>query len=76
MPEMKMQSFRIVRGQNSVGNLSPAMGARNQLGIRLSFQQASLCSLATQFQTWFLVSIPRPMWELIKFLTQVTVELG
>jgi hypothetical protein len=34
-----------------VGNLSPAMGARNQVGIWLSYRPASLCSLATQFQT-------------------------
>ncbi len=35
----------------SVGNLSPAMGARNQVGIGLSYWPATLCSLATQFQT-------------------------
>ncbi len=33
--------------------------ARNQVGIGLSYRPASLCSLATQFQTWFLESIPR-----------------
>jgi hypothetical protein len=44
-----------------VGNLSPAMGARNQVGTGLSYRPASLCSLATQFQTWFLESIPRPI---------------
>jgi hypothetical protein len=43
------------------GNLRPAMGARNQVGIGLSYRPASLCSLATQFQTWFLESIPRPI---------------
>ncbi len=43
----------------SVGNLSPAMGSRNQVGIGLSYRPASLCSLATQFQTRFLESIPR-----------------
>jgi hypothetical protein len=32
-----------------VGNFSPAMGARNQVGIGLSYRPASLCSLATQF---------------------------
>jgi hypothetical protein len=30
-----------------VSNLSPAMGARNQVGIGLSYQPAILCSLAT-----------------------------
>jgi hypothetical protein len=29
-----------------VGNLNPAMGARNQVGIGLSYRPASLCSLA------------------------------
>jgi hypothetical protein len=51
-----------------VGNLSPAMGARNQVGIGLSYRPARLCSLATQFQTRFLESIPRPIAEL-KFST-------
>ncbi len=46
---------------NRAGNLSPAMGARNQVGIGLSYRPASLCSMATQFQTWFLESIPRPI---------------
>jgi hypothetical protein len=45
----------------SAGNLSPNMGARNQVGIGLSYWPASLCSLATQFQTRFLESIPRPI---------------
>jgi hypothetical protein len=31
----------------SAGNLRPAMGARNQVGIGLSYRPASLCSLAT-----------------------------
>jgi hypothetical protein len=44
-----------------VGNFSPAMEARNQVGIRLSYRPASLCSLATQFQTRFLELIPRPI---------------
>jgi hypothetical protein len=30
-----------------VGNLIPAMGARNQVGMGLSYRPASLCSLAT-----------------------------
>jgi hypothetical protein len=34
------------------------MGARNQVGIGLPYRPASLCSLATQFQTRFLESIP------------------
>jgi hypothetical protein len=42
------------------GNLSPDMGARNTVGIGLSYRPASLCSLATQFQTRFQKSIPRP----------------
>ncbi len=54
----------------SVGNLRPAMGARNQVGIGLSYWPVSLCSLATQFQTRFLESIPRPIAGL-KFSTQV-----
>jgi hypothetical protein len=37
------------------------MGARNQVGIGLSYRAASLCSLATLFQTRFLESIPRPI---------------
>jgi hypothetical protein len=41
--------------------LSPAMEARNQVGIGLSYRPTSLCSLATQFQTQFLESIPRPI---------------
>jgi hypothetical protein len=44
-----------------VGNLSLAMGVRNQVGIWLPYRPVSLCSLATQFQTRFLESIPRPI---------------
>jgi hypothetical protein len=55
-------------GSYCVGNLSPAMGARNQVGIGLSYRPASLCSLATQFQTRFLESIPRPI-AVLKFST-------
>jgi hypothetical protein len=46
------------------------MGARNQGGIGLSYRPASLCSLATQFQTQFLESISHPIAEL-KFSTLV-----
>ncbi len=35
------------------------MGARNQVGTGLSYQSASICSLATQFQNRFLESILR-----------------
>jgi hypothetical protein len=45
------------------------MAPRNQVGIGLSFGPASLCSLATQFQTRFLELIPRPIAGL-KFPTQ------
>jgi hypothetical protein len=38
-----------------VGNLSPPMGARNKVGIGLSYRPASLCTLAPRF----LESIPR-----------------
>jgi hypothetical protein len=58
--------------EHGVGNLSPAMGARNQVGIRFSYRPASLCSLATQFRTRFLESIPRPIAGL-KFSIQVDV---
>jgi hypothetical protein len=34
--------------------------ASDTVGIGLSYRPASLCSLATQFQTRFLESIPRP----------------
>jgi hypothetical protein len=47
------------------------MGSRNQVGIGLLYRPASLCSLATQFQTRFLESIPRPIAGL-KFLTLVS----
>jgi hypothetical protein len=47
------------------------MGARNRVGIELSY----LCSLATQFQTRFLESIPRPIAGL-KFPTQATQAGG
>jgi hypothetical protein len=50
--------------------LSPAMGAKNQEGIGLSYRPASLRSLATQFQTRFLESIPRPIAGL-KFSTLI-----
>jgi hypothetical protein len=55
-------------GSYCVGSLSPSMGARNQVGIGLSYRPASLCSLATQFQTRFLESIPRPI-AVLKFST-------
>ena len=48
---------------NIVGNLSPVMGPRNQVGIGLSYRPAK------QFQTRFLESIPRPIAGL-KFATQ------
>jgi hypothetical protein len=41
-----------------------AMGTRNQVGKGLSYRSASLCSLATQFQSRFLESIPRPIADL------------
>ncbi len=47
-----------------VGNLSPTMGAWNQIGIGgigLLYRPACLCSFSTQFQTRFLESIPRPI---------------
>ncbi len=47
------------------------MGARNQVGIGLSYRPPSLCSLAIQFQTRFLESIPRPIAGL-KFPTLVS----
>jgi hypothetical protein len=40
------------------------MGARNQVGIGLLYRPASLRSWATQFQTRFLESIPRPIRDL------------
>jgi hypothetical protein len=58
-----------------VGNFSPAMGARNQVGIGLSYRPASLCSLATQCQTRFLELIPRPIARL-KFSTLPYSSIG
>jgi hypothetical protein len=52
--------LKLFRSPVSV-TFSPAMGARNQVGIGLSYRTASLCSLATQCQTRFLESIPRPI---------------
>jgi hypothetical protein len=43
---------------------------RNQVGIGLSYRPAGLCSLATQFQTRFLKSIPHPI-EGLKFSTLI-----
>jgi hypothetical protein len=57
---------------NSVGHSSPAMGARNQVGIGL-YRPASLCRLSTKFQTRFLESIPRPI-EGLKFPTLNSVK--
>jgi len=51
----------VLSRQDRVGNLGPAMGTRNQVGIVLLYRPACLCSLATQFQTRFLESIPHPM---------------
>ncbi len=45
------------------------MGARNQVGIGLSYRPTSICSLATQFQTRFLESVSHPIAGL-KFSTQ------
>jgi hypothetical protein len=50
------------------------MGARNQVGKGLPYRPASLCSLATQFQTCFLKSIRRPIAEL-KFPIQIHFEV-
>jgi hypothetical protein len=55
----------------SAGKLRPAMGARNQVGIGLSYRPASLFSLATSFQTRFLESIHRPIAGL-KIPTQLS----
>jgi hypothetical protein len=51
------------------------MGAKNQVGIGLSYRPARPCSLATQFQTRFLESIPRPIAGL-KFSAQYTWTLS
>jgi hypothetical protein len=48
-------SFQHCSAHLCAGNLSSAMGARNQVGKGLSYWPASLCSLTTQF----LESIPR-----------------
>ncbi len=48
----------------------PAMGTRNQVSIGLSYRPAILCSMAAQFQTRFLESIPRPIAGL-KFPTWI-----
>jgi hypothetical protein len=50
----------------------PSVGARNQVGIGLSYRPASLSSLATQFQTRFLETIPRPIAGL-KFSAQESI---
>ncbi len=68
--KLKYLVWNSKRIATSVSNLSPAMGARNQIGKGLFYRPASLCSLATQFQTRFLESIPRPMAGL-KFSTQI-----
>ncbi len=57
--------------RTSVDNFSPAMGARDQVGIGLSYRPVSPCSVATQFQTRFLETIPRPIAGL-KFSTQAS----
>ncbi len=56
----------VLRSPMSV-TFSPAMGARYQIGIWLSYRTASQCSLATQCQTRFLESIPRPIAGLKSF---------
>jgi hypothetical protein len=58
----EVRNLQIHSDNSCVGNLSPPMGSRNQVGIGLSYRPAtaSLCSLATQFQTRFLESIPPP----------------
>jgi hypothetical protein len=48
------------------------MGARNQVGIGLSYWPASQCNLATQFQTRFLELVPRPIAGL-KFSTLISM---
>jgi hypothetical protein len=48
---------------STLGKFSPALGARNQAGIGLSYRAASLCCLATQFQSRFLELIPRPIMQ-------------
>jgi hypothetical protein len=46
---------------------------RNQVGMGLSYRPASLCSLATQFQTRFLESIPHPI-EGLKISAQKSIS--
>jgi hypothetical protein len=61
--EKPYMSSLIIYPDFSAGNLNPAMGAMNKVGIGLSYMPASLCtstcSLATQSKTQFLESIPR-----------------
>jgi hypothetical protein len=57
----KRRGAQLCQTCTCAGNLRPAMEARNQVGIGLSYRPASLRSLATQFQTRFLESIPRPI---------------
>jgi hypothetical protein len=59
----------------SVGNFSPALGARNQVGIGLLYRPTSPCSLASQFQTRFQESILRPIAG-FKFPTQFSTTGG
>jgi hypothetical protein len=63
-----------------VDNLSPAMGAGNQVRLGLSYRPASLCSSAAQFQTLFLESIPRPIaglkFSALEFHTRLKRQLG
>jgi hypothetical protein len=62
IPRKQFRQAVCVAWRARVGNLSPApVGARNQVGIRLSYRPASLCSMATQFQTRVLELIPRPI---------------
>ncbi len=56
--EKPYTSSLIIYPDSSSGNLSPAMGAMNKVGIGLSYRPASLCSLAIQSKTQFLESIP------------------
>jgi hypothetical protein len=58
------KSFMGIEITTCVGNFSPALEARNQVGIGLSYRPASQCSLDTQFQTRFLESTPRPIARL------------
>ncbi len=62
---LRLRSVNFRRGFQNLSHktvpLSPAIGARNQVGILSSYRPASLCSLASQFQTRYLELIPRPM---------------